>query len=76
MDDPVNPSHRLTPRESEIMVAITIGASGPQIAARLGISPRTVEAHRRAAITKLGAKNLVHAAVLFDRGAWNGGATL
>lgn len=41
------PKPLLTPRESEILVALGRGASSKQIAADLGLSVRTVEAHRQ-----------------------------
>jgi DNA-binding NarL/FixJ family response regulator len=41
------PRPLLTPRESEILTALGRGASSKQIAAELGLSVRTVEAHRQ-----------------------------
>ncbi|MDA8455479.1 response regulator transcription factor [Acidovorax sp. GBBC 3334] len=41
------PKPLLTPRESEILAALGRGASSKQIAAELGLSVRTVEAHRQ-----------------------------
>lgn len=45
----------LTPRESEIADAIVRGHQTKQIARDLGISPRTVEHHRKFIRAKLGA---------------------
>jgi two-component system, LuxR family, response regulator FixJ len=49
---------RLTPREREIVALIVEGRTGAAIADHLGISPRTVEHHRTAAMEKLGAGSL------------------
>lgn len=48
---------RLTPREHEVLVQITGGASNKEAGRTLGISPRTVEVHRARIMDKLGAKN-------------------
>jgi FixJ family two-component response regulator len=50
----------LTARELEILVEIGQGRTGHQIADGLGISMRTVEAHRRALMLKMGAARLGH----------------
>ncbi|MDP2811973.1 MAG: LuxR C-terminal-related transcriptional regulator [Rhodocyclaceae bacterium] len=47
----------LTAREREIVQFLVIGESSKQIARRLNISPRTVEAHRARIIGKLGVKS-------------------
>ncbi|MDP2826846.1 MAG: LuxR family transcriptional regulator [Sulfuritalea sp.] len=47
----------LTAREREIVQFLVIGESSKQIARRLNISPRTVEAHRARVIGKLGVKS-------------------
>lgn len=47
------PRPLLTPRESEILAAIGRGESSKQIAAALGLSFRTVEAHRQSIKRKL-----------------------
>ncbi|MGH7675381.1 MAG: response regulator [Gemmatimonadales bacterium] len=44
---------RLTPREREVLVLIASGRTNKQIAAELGISPRTVETHRESLMRKL-----------------------
>ncbi len=47
----------LTPREHEVLEAITEGLSNKETAKRLQISPRTVEIHRARINAKLGARN-------------------
>jgi DNA-binding CsgD family transcriptional regulator len=55
---PVADLHPLTPREREVLVLITGGCSNKEGGRRLGISPRTFEAHRAHLMGKLGAKNV------------------
>jgi FixJ family two-component response regulator len=47
----------LTPRELEVLKHIVAGETNKEAAQSLGISPRTVEVHRAAAMRKLGARN-------------------
>ncbi len=47
----------LTPREKDVLVQITAGASNKEAGRTLGISPRTIEVHRARIMEKLGAKN-------------------
>jgi two-component system, LuxR family, response regulator FixJ len=49
----------LRPRERDVVDAIVDGCGNREVAARLGIKPRTVETHRASAMTKLGARTLV-----------------
>ncbi len=49
---------QLTPREREVMDLIVEGLANKQIAARLGISEKTVEVHRSRARSKLGATSV------------------
>jgi two-component system response regulator NreC len=53
---PGDPHDLLTPREREVLQLTAEGLTGTQIAARLFISPRTVEMHRANAMRKLGLK--------------------
>lgn len=48
------PKPLLTPRESEILSALGRGASSKEIALELGLSVRTVEAHRQSIKRRLG----------------------
>ena len=48
----------LTPREHEVMELVIAGRHNREIAATLGISPRTVEVHKARMMVKLGADNV------------------
>lgn len=48
----------LTPRERQVLVSIAQGLSNKEIAGRLAISPRTVEAHRDSLSRKLGIRTV------------------
>jgi DNA-binding CsgD family transcriptional regulator len=48
----------LTRRERQVVDLLVLGLSGTEMGARLGISRRTVEIHRRAAMLKLNAGSL------------------
>lgn len=48
----------LTPREREVMDLVTEGATNKLIAARLGISEKTVESHRAKVMEKIDVKSL------------------
>jgi DNA-binding NarL/FixJ family response regulator len=50
----MDPVHRLTLRQREILRLLVDGHSAKTIAAQLGISPRTVEFHKYAMMTSLG----------------------
>ncbi|HRP07239.1 MAG TPA: response regulator transcription factor [Gemmatimonadales bacterium] len=52
--DRATPIDRLTLREREVLHRIASGDTNKEIAARLGISPRTVETHRESLMDKLG----------------------
>ena len=51
----------LTPRELEILERVSEGLTVKQVATRLGLSPRTVEAHIAKLYRKLGVRNRVQA---------------
>ncbi len=48
----------LTPRERDVLRSLVVGRSNKQIAREMGISHRTVEGHRAALMTRLGARSL------------------
>jgi DNA-binding NarL/FixJ family response regulator len=50
----VSPLDRLTQREREVLHRIASGDTNKEIAARFGISPRTIETHRESLMDKLG----------------------
>jgi FixJ family two-component response regulator len=49
---------RLTPREHEVMVMVTNGKANKEIATGLGVSSKTVEAHRARVMEKMEANSL------------------
>jgi FixJ family two-component response regulator len=51
---------RLTPREREVLNKIMEGLLNKEIAYELGISERTIKAHRRQIMEKMGTKSIVH----------------
>ncbi len=53
---PFDPYDTLTTREREVLHLTAEGASSSQVAARLSISPRTVESHRANLMRKLGTR--------------------
>ena len=56
---------RLTPRETEILRLMAAGATGPEIAQRLVVSPGTVKTHAKHILRKLGASNRAEAVARF-----------
>ncbi len=48
----------LTPREREVMDAVVDGSSNREISAQLGVSTKTVEAHRARMMEKLQADSI------------------
>lgn len=48
----------LTPREQQILVQVAAGRTNREIGAELGISSRTVEAHRESLMVKLGVRTV------------------
>jgi len=55
---------QLTPRESDILAAIGSGASTPQMAEQLGISPDTVRSHVKNVLAKLQVHSRLEAAMM------------
>ena len=47
----------LTPREREVLAELAAGATNKEAGRTLGISPRTIEAHRAHIMEKIGARN-------------------
>ena len=58
---------QLTAREHEVLKALMEGNSNKEVAQRLHLSPRTVEAHRAAVFAKLGVTSLVQAIREYDK---------
>jgi len=54
---PFDPHETLTPRQREVLQLAAEGKTNPEIAARLNISPRTVENHRATLMQRLGLQN-------------------
>lgn len=52
-DDAPAHEHGITPREREVLVLVARGRTNKEMAAQLGISPRTVETHRENLMRKL-----------------------
>lgn len=50
----------LTPREQDILHALVVGHANKVIGAKFGISPRTVEVHRKRVMEKMQAESLSH----------------
>lgn len=59
---------RLTPREREVLDRAALGLHAKEIAAQLGISPRTVEVHKTRVMEKLEVRNVAEL-VRFSLGA-------
>jgi DNA-binding NarL/FixJ family response regulator len=57
----------LTPRELEVLNLVGRGQSNDQIAAGLGIAPRTVKVHVQNILGKLGAANRTEAVAIAVR---------
>ncbi len=56
--DPEPRLARLTPREREVLAGIAAGETSRAMAARLGLSPRTVESYREGLTRKLGIRSV------------------
>ncbi len=64
---------RLTPREQDVLAYVALGKPNKIIAAELGVSTRTVEAHRARMFYKMRVRNAVELAhcVLAEPGLMN-----
>jgi DNA-binding CsgD family transcriptional regulator len=58
------PAATLSPREQQILTLVACGLRGRDIAARLHLSPSTVESHMRRLMDRLGARSRAHAVAL------------
>lgn len=56
---------RLSPREEEVLLVLLSGRTNKEAAKHLGLSPRTVEIHRKNIITKTGTKSLIEVGNLY-----------
>jgi DNA-binding NarL/FixJ family response regulator len=56
--EPISPLEVLTLRQREVLRLVAEGNSTKQVAARLGLSAKTVEAHRGAIMERLGIRDL------------------
>ncbi|WP_138468835.1 response regulator transcription factor [Poseidonocella sp. HB161398] len=63
----------LSPREAQVAAGVLAGRLGKQIAADLGISPKTVEIHRHNAMEKMGASNAAELVRLLAAAGWTAG---
>ncbi|MDR3396244.1 MAG: response regulator transcription factor [Pandoraea sp.] len=71
LDDDVSVTQRLatlTPRQREVLLLVCEGLRNGEIAARLGMTEKTVKAHVSAVLATLGALNRTQAASLARRG--------
>lgn len=65
----------LTARERQVLDQLRRGLSGQEVAARLGISPKTVDNHKQRIFTKLGVQSQSHAVSTALRLGLVGGTT-
>jgi DNA-binding NarL/FixJ family response regulator len=61
------PKSRLSRREIEILSEISTGSTTSEVAAAMGISPKTVENHKQRIFAKLGVQNQAHAVAVAMR---------
>lgn len=66
----------LTPRERQVMTLMAGGDTNDEMARRLFLSPATVKTHVNHIFTKLGARDRVHAVLLFREASGNGPAAV
>lgn len=60
----------LTPRESDVFLALVRGLTNAEIAAALFLSETTVKTHVGRVLAKLGARDRIQAVILAHRGGW------
>jgi DNA-binding NarL/FixJ family response regulator len=70
IDEPEQHFVPLSPRETEILYAVTHGMSNKEIALELGISQQTVKNHMTSILQKLNVKDRTQAAVTAIRHGW------
>lgn len=59
----------MSPRELQVIQLSAKGLNAKQMARELGLSEETIKTHRKLAIARLDAKNIVHAvAIAYERG--------
>jgi DNA-binding NarL/FixJ family response regulator len=54
-----DPSRRITPRQREVLRLVAQGKTTREIAALLGLSPRTVDTHRAELMSRLGVRDAI-----------------
>ncbi|HTI85845.1 MAG TPA: LuxR C-terminal-related transcriptional regulator [Alphaproteobacteria bacterium] len=59
---------RLTPRQQQVLVRLTAGASNKEIGRDLGLSEITVKLHVRAIFRKIGVRNCAEATAVAIKG--------
>jgi two-component system, NarL family, nitrate/nitrite response regulator NarL len=72
-DRPPEGFETLTPREREVALAVTTGASNKEIAEQLGMTERTVKMHMGTLFRKLGVRDRVHLVLYLARPAGDSG---
>jgi two-component system response regulator FixJ len=66
----LNQLARLTPREQEVLQQLVEGVHYDRVSSALGITKRTVEAHRRRIMEKMGARTLPQLLQQLARAGW------
>jgi DNA-binding NarL/FixJ family response regulator len=64
---PTDPLEELSEQERRVIAAVADGKTDKEIAAALGLQPKTVRNYLGRAFEKLGVNSRTQAAVLFDR---------
>jgi two-component system response regulator TtrR len=66
----LNQLARLTPREQQVLLQLVEGVHYDRVSSALGITKRTVEAHRRRIMEKMGARTLPQLLQQLARAGW------